>query len=114
VTNTWSPKTTGELVPQPGNVTDQRTFSVLLQRVGRSRLSATPSAFGPRQHGQSVAGCWADAKDADKTSVTTRIEVGFMNYLSAAGPFGTGQATLDLGLVNGIVVSNPPATIYST
>src|SRR5262249_51976710 len=83
VTNTLSPETTGELVPQPGNVTDQRTFSVLVHRIGRLRPSATPSAFGPLQHGQSIAGCWADAKDAEKTSVTTMIEVGFMNDLSA-------------------------------
>ena len=37
-------------MPQPGSFTDQRTFSVLLQRVGSFLPSATPSAFGPRQH----------------------------------------------------------------
>src|SRR5580765_4638424 len=35
VTKTLLPYTTGELVPQPGNFADQRTFSVLLQRTGR-------------------------------------------------------------------------------
>src|SRR5262245_24269686 len=61
VTNTLSPYTTGELVPQPGNFTDQRMFSVVLHRVGRFLPSATPSAFGPRQQGQSVEGSWAEA-----------------------------------------------------
>src|SRR5262245_61488351 len=56
VTNTRSPYTTGELVPQPGSVTDQRTFSVVLHRSGSDRPSATPSAFGPLHRGQSVVG----------------------------------------------------------
>jgi hypothetical protein len=41
------------------------------------------------------------------------IEVGFMNDLSANGPFGIGQATLDLRLYGGIVVSHTSAMIYS-
>src|SRR5438477_8867421 len=69
VTNTRSPYTTGELVPQPGSFTDQRTFADWLQRIGRFLPSATPSAWGPLQHGQSVVGCWADAKAADRMSV---------------------------------------------
>src|SRR5262249_17636848 len=68
VTKTRLPKTTGELVPQPGNCTDQRMFSILLQCVGRSRPSATPSAFGPRQRGQSVGGtCLPDFSLSWKT-----------------------------------------------
>src|SRR5215468_4784478 len=35
VTNTRSPYTTGELVPQPGNFTDHRVFSAWLQWMGR-------------------------------------------------------------------------------
>src|SRR5580765_1257261 len=54
VTKTRLPYTTGELVPQPGNFTDQRTFSVWLQRRGKFLPSATPSACGPRQRGQSA------------------------------------------------------------
>src|SRR5438876_3312281 len=56
VTKTRLPKTTGELVPQPGSLADQAMFSVRLQRVGRFLPSATPSALGPRQRGQSVGG----------------------------------------------------------
>ena len=56
VTKTRLPCTTGELVPQPGNFTDQRTFSVRLQRTGRLRPSATPSAFGPAP-ARPVQGC---------------------------------------------------------
>src|SRR5262245_35742837 len=76
VTNTRSPYTTGELVPQPGSFTDHRTFSVLLQRIGSLRPSATPSAFGPLQHGQSV-GSSAAPKAADR-SVARIIEFRFM------------------------------------
>src|SRR5262249_34889752 len=47
---------TGELVPHPGSFTAQRTFSVLLQRRASFPPSATPSAFGPLQRGQSVFG----------------------------------------------------------
>ena len=57
VTKTLSPQTTGELLPQPGNGTDQRMFSVLLQRINRWRPTATPPALGPRQQGESVACC---------------------------------------------------------
>src|SRR5579862_5823311 len=53
VTNNRSPYTTGELVPHPGNLTDQRTFSVWLQCVARLRPSATPSPFGPLHPGHS-------------------------------------------------------------
>src|SRR5579859_3597102 len=56
VTKTRLPKTTGELVPQPGNFTDQRMFSVVLHRIESDRPSATPSAFGPLHRGQSVVG----------------------------------------------------------
>src|ERR1043165_81534 len=80
VTKTRLPETTGELVPQPGSLTDQRIFSVLLHRVGSFLPSATPSAFGPRQRGQSMDGSWARAKVADsRGNMNKIIELRFMD-----------------------------------
>src|SRR3954453_19862205 len=53
-------------------------FSVLLHRIGRGRSLATPSAFGPLQHGQSVVGCSAEAKATDMMSVARMIGVRFI------------------------------------
>lgn len=54
VTKTLFPRTTGELLPHPGTATDQITFRVALQATGSLRPSATPSARGPLQLGQSL------------------------------------------------------------
>ena len=50
--------------PQPGNFTDQRMFSVWLQRVRRLWPSAIPSPFGPLQCGQSEEGVLAAEPNA--------------------------------------------------
>src|ERR1041384_7830752 len=73
--STRSPYTTGELVPQPGSFTDQRMFSVLLQRMGSFLPSATPSAFGPLQRGQLLdASCEnADDEPSSKSAALARI-----------------------------------------
>src|SRR5688572_20386011 len=52
-------------------------FSDLLHRVGRLLPSATPSAFGPRQRGQSAEGSWANAEEKDKNNTARLIACPF-------------------------------------
>ena len=54
VTNTCSPETIGELQPRPGMSMVQTTFSVSLQRSGRSGWSGATPASRPRNRGQSL------------------------------------------------------------
>src|SRR5262249_36810851 len=76
-TDPRSPQTTGELVPQPGTLTAQRTFSVWFQRIGSFLPSATPSAFGPLQQGQLVLGFSFDFTVCQKTTSPLRSRFNF-------------------------------------
>src|SRR5260370_42308261 len=102
VMNTRLPKTTGELVPQPGSLTDQRMFSVLDQRMGRLRPSATPSALGPRQRCQSAV---ADFCSCVKADLENRINPPARKRMAISKYFEGLAATASLGFQSTLYTS---------
>ena len=77
VTNTRFPYTTGELVPHPGSLTDQQTFTSVVHRTGRFLPSATLLALGPLQQGQSSQSAVDDKMTAQVTRANRPLPVGF-------------------------------------